>query len=111
MVHPNNRDVRVPLTDADVQLFSLLVRSTSNPEKLRADVLAKVSDPKARPEVEKELKKIQETFTPDQLIAGSEILLAVEKELRLGNKQIVFFRKGHLAWPMGYILEKSKIVP
>ncbi len=113
MVHPDNREVRVNLSASDIQSFSVLVRSTSDPESLRTAIFSKmtVTDAKVRDEVEKELKKIQETFTPEQFVAGSEILLSLSKELRLGAKQVVFFRKGHLAWPMGYLLEKGKIVP
>jgi exopolyphosphatase/pppGpp-phosphohydrolase len=112
LTHPADRRQRVKLTAADIDRFAVLVKE-NKPLPLRRKVLAQVSDDKARAAVEKDVKKIQEEVFPkqDQLIAGAEILKALSAELNLKDREIIFFRDAHIAWPMGYLMKKGNIMP
>ncbi len=56
-----------------------------------------------RQEAEREVDTVRNTFTPKNLIAGAEILLAVIAEMNLSGKQLLFARFGHLAWTLSYV--------
>jgi hypothetical protein len=59
--------------------------------------------------VRKEVGRVQDTFAPNQLMAGAKVLEALSAEFELGEKEVFFFRKGRHAWPMGYLMKKAGI--
>lgn len=62
-----------------------------------------------RKTVEKDLTKVRQTFSRDQLIAGVEILnaLTVAFQLDREDKQIFFARNMYIGWILGYTMEKG----
>jgi len=49
-------------------------------------------------------EKVRKAFTPENLVAGLEILRTFSDEMRFKNKDRVFFIRDSLyAWPLGYI--------
>lgn len=56
----------------------------------------------------KNLKRACDSFQPDDLIAGLELLRSFVKEMRLDNKRLFFMRDSMFAWPMGYAIAKVR---
>lgn len=105
MLHPEHVDrALVPLTVADIDAFRQL--------------LAK--DPTAFPAVDEtsfgetaqtELRRVRDTFTPENLIAGAEVLAAIADTFGLAGKQLYFARNGQAAWLLGYVVRDSMPQP
>ncbi|HKI36714.1 MAG TPA: hypothetical protein VKA46_32970 [Gemmataceae bacterium] len=104
-MHPEDSNLRTPLTAADVERYAALVRKPK--DQVRNEVLSHVKDPEQFKKTEKEITRVQNTFNPENLQAGAEILKALSKEYDFESKQLVFFRKGHIAWSVGYVLENN----
>jgi tetratricopeptide (TPR) repeat protein len=69
--------------------------------------LANIDDSKVLEKANKELIKLREkTFKPNELIAGTTLLLGVMEELRKldSSKKFIFNREGYVGWISGYIL-------
>jgi hypothetical protein len=45
-------------------------------------------------------------FSNDRLLAGVEILSALDAALDFDHKELYFYRDGHVAWPLAFINEK-----
>lgn len=95
------RDTRVPVGAGDVARFAALARLA--PVDARKAVLDAVPDAAAQAPAATEVDRVQKVFTPDQLVAGGEILQALAAECKLGDKKVMFFRKGPSAWIAGYL--------
>jgi len=56
-----------------------------------------------REEAAKDLQKVRETYTPQNLVAGAEILAALSGEFRCGEpgRKTYFARNGHLGLDSG----------
>lgn len=108
--HPDKQlEHRSELVGADVAAFWSLLQIRDRAER-RAQIVNKVKkagDDKVAKAVEKDLDDIHKIFTDDELMAGAQILLAVDRQYRLEGKKIEFFRLGQYAWLLGFILDKS----
>jgi hypothetical protein len=105
--HPNDSKPRVELEAANIERYAALVRKPK--DEVRKEVLAQIENPEQRAKMEKEIARVQQTFSAENLQAGAEILQALSKVYRFRDKKLYFFRNSHIAWPMGYVLEKNKI--
>jgi hypothetical protein len=58
-----------------------------------------------RQKAEEQIREVLETFTPQNLLAGSEVLLGFADALKLQqmNKEVYFTRSGVVAWIVGYV--------
>jgi predicted Zn finger-like uncharacterized protein len=102
-MHPQDSSLRTRLTADDITNYASLVRKPK--EQVRNEVLAQVKDPEQFKKAEAEIKRVQDTFNPENLQAGAEILKALSKEFDFENKQLIFFRKGYIAWSAGFVVE------
>jgi exopolyphosphatase/pppGpp-phosphohydrolase len=90
-------------------LDELQKRIAADPGKFPAPDLANLVDEAKRSRAREEIRKVQGTYTPEQLLAGTQLLQALATELHLeaGGKQVFFARNGYLAWILAYIREKD----
>ncbi len=106
LVHPGDRGAYVALTAEDVEAYRQLLLKT--PGQFPAVDLGAIADEAIRREAQKELDSVKETFTPDQLLAGAEIIKAMADEIGFGkDKKVYFTRNGYLAWVVAYAVEKG----
>jgi hypothetical protein len=63
-----------------------------------------------REHAEDQVNSVLNTFTPENLLAGSEILFGFDEALRWqsGNKEVYFTKSGVLAWIIGFVGRESK---
>ncbi len=105
LLYPEDRRSFVPITPEDILLFYRKV--TRDPkslqELLNPNLEKAISNPKLRAAAEKEIKSVRNTFSPQNLVAGAEILKAVTSEFNLSGKRIRFARYGYLSWILSYV--------
>jgi hypothetical protein len=100
MLYPQDRQPFVPITyDAVMQFAEKIGRS---PKEMAYQNLSFIRDRKLRQEVEQEFEAIRAAFTPQELIAGAEMLKAAAEELKWQDKKIIFARRGHLGCILSY---------
>jgi exopolyphosphatase/pppGpp-phosphohydrolase len=106
LIRPGDRGAYVALTAEDVEAYrKLLLKS---PGKFPELDLTAIKDEAVRQEVKKEIERVKETFKPEQLLAGAEILKATADEIGLAKEKKVYFaRNGYLAWILAYVVEQS----
>src|SRR5262249_7151300 len=95
----------VPLTVNDIENFHKLV--TKDPTAFPKVDFDKVKDEKGRSQANKEVARVRDTYTPENLIAGSEILRALSNTLQFKDKQVFFPRFGYVAWIQSYVEEQT----
>jgi hypothetical protein len=97
----------IDLTPADVQ--AILEKFNANSDMLPLPDLSAVREEMARGEAAADLDRITESFTPQNLIAGAEILLALFDtfDRKKPGKTCQFARYGYLGWLLAYIAEKE----
>jgi hypothetical protein len=103
LLKPQDRDPFVSITYDDITQFA--ERIARSPKELAFQNLSFIRDRRLRQEVEQEMEAVRETFTPQQLIAGAEMLKAAAEELKWKEKQIMFARRGHI----GSILTHTRL--
>ena len=54
------------------------------------------------------IKKVCNTFTMDNIIAGLEILKTFSQEMEFAKKTVFFIRDSLYAWPLGYISKRCE---
>lgn len=101
LLYPEDRQPFVSITYEDVITFG--ERVARSPRELAYRNLSFIRDRKLRQEVEQEFAEIRAAFTPQELIAGAEMLKAVSEELKWQDKKIMFARRGHLGCILSYI--------
>lgn len=105
-VHPKDRGIWVELTPEDIDSFALVLEKNggSIPDPDLSGLDAKKKD-----EILKEFKRIRDTFKPDNLIVGAEMLDALSRELKFHapGRKIYFARYGNLAWLLSYVAEEG----
>ncbi|MBI1913151.1 MAG: hypothetical protein HYS12_00075 [Planctomycetes bacterium] len=95
----------VSLTTDDIENFHKLV--TKDPAAFPKVALDKVKDEKVRSQAGKDVARVRDTYTPENLVAGSEILRALSSTLQLKGKQVFFPRFGYVAWIQAYVEEQT----
>jgi Ppx/GppA phosphatase family protein len=84
------------------------VREASAEGKVLDPDLDGIRDPAARAKASRDLAKVGTVFTPDQLLDGMDILIAISEDLHVSTeKDVVFFaRPGVDAWRSRFLIEK-----
>ena len=101
LLYPKDRRPFVPITYGAITKFAeTLARS---PKELVFQDLSFIRDKRLRKNVEQEFETIRSTYTPQQLIAGAEILYAAAQELKWQEKMIRFARFGNLGCILSYV--------
>jgi hypothetical protein len=99
--------VRLHASDID----AYLQKATENVAKLLKPSMDAVRPQNLR-EAEEEVARAVKTFTPEQILAGAQILKAFSIEMKFAEKEakkdgaIFFSRRALYAWSHGYLLEK-----
>jgi hypothetical protein len=100
MLKPEDRENFVSITYDDVAQFAEKI--ARSPRELAFQNLSFIRDRKLRQEVQQELEEIRTNFTPQQLIAGADMLKAAAEELKWQEKKIMFARLGHIGSILSY---------
>lgn len=74
----------------------------------RPDAVSVLCTDNPRLTTNKNLKRACDSFQPEDLIAGLELLRSFIKEMRLDNKRLFFMRDSMFAWPMGFAIAKVR---
>ncbi|MBO0861959.1 MAG: hypothetical protein J2P21_26400 [Chloracidobacterium sp.] len=101
ILYPGNREPFLPITYEAIAQFA--DRMSRSQKELFNQNLSIIRDRRLRQDVEQDLEDIKNTFTPEQLIAGAEMLKAAAEELRWQDKKIMFARNGQLGCILSYI--------
>jgi hypothetical protein len=104
----NQRPVLVePLTAADIDEALKLAKAHETGDALKLAVLAKAPSPHGH--LSEELDRINNQFTPEQLVARITLLKCFADACGFGGerKQAVFFTGGLYSWPLGHIAVKG----
>lgn len=106
LLHPEDRSPYVSLTAEDIDRFYEM--AVGEPDKLLNPDLSRL-DPETRQKVESDVNSVQSTFSPNQLIAGAQILKSLSRDLRFAHprRSIRFVRAGYIAWILRYVNLKS----
>jgi exopolyphosphatase/pppGpp-phosphohydrolase len=106
LLRPGDRGAYVALTAEDVEAYRKLLLKT--PGAFPEPDLTSITDAGIRREAQKEIERVKETFKPEQLLAGAEILKALSDEVGFGKENKAYFaRNGYLAWILAYVAERS----
>jgi hypothetical protein len=103
LLYPQDRQPLVPIKAEDINDF--YNRAVNDPQNLLSPSLSQIRVKRTRLEAEKELEAVRSTFTPENLVAGAEILRTVSRVLALNGKdrEILFARFGNLSLLLSYL--------
>jgi hypothetical protein len=103
LLYPQDRQPLVTITAEDINEF--YNRAVNDPENLLRPNLSQIRVKRTRLEAEKELEEVRNTFTPENLVAGAEILRTVSRVFALNGKdrEILFARFGDLSLLLSYL--------
>lgn len=107
LTHPGDRGAYVPLTREDI--LTLIEKLQANPNTLPLPDLTSIASAADRMEAEGDIKRIKDTFTPENVLAGLHLLKALDQELASQpGKKVLFARNAYLGWLLAYIAEKEE---
>jgi hypothetical protein len=103
LLYPEDRQPLVPITAEDINVF--YARAVNDPQSLLRPSLSQIRAKQTRLKAEKELEEVRTTFTPENLIAGAEILRTVARVFALNSKdrEILFARFSNLSLLLSYL--------
>jgi len=101
LLYPDKRDNYIQLKSEDIETFSEKV--ARSPWNLLNPSLSFMRDRELRREAESEIKAVRETFTPQQLVAASELLKTMSDELNWREKKVYFARMGNFSSLLSYL--------
>jgi exopolyphosphatase/pppGpp-phosphohydrolase len=104
LVRPGGNEPYLAVTSDDVAAYGKLLAATPG-EFPKAD-LASLGE-KERAAAEKEIARVKKTFSPEQLLAGAEILAALSDEFGFKDKKVFFARNAYLGWILAYVTEQG----
>jgi hypothetical protein len=107
LVRPQDRGSYVNLSSADIAAYHKLLMRT--PGVSPTPDLSSIADADVRQAAQKEIDRVKKVFPPEQLLAGAEILKALDTAFDFGgnSKQLVFARNGYIGWILAYVVEKK----
>jgi hypothetical protein len=91
----------VPLTLADVSAFRKLVAGSPGRFPEAKSLAEDGTGRSARAATE--VGRVRDIFTPDNLVAGGELLQALYDSLALGDRPVLFARNGMVAWILAFV--------
>ncbi|ADC90062.1 TPR repeat-containing protein [Thermocrinis albus DSM 14484] len=89
----------VKLTATDIEKF--LNTINKNPEKALNPDISKLK-PELKDRAQKQIEKVKDVFTQENLISGISLLNTISKEFNFGQRQLIFPRYGN--WLIGYVM-------
>ncbi|ODA44122.1 TPR repeat protein [Thermodesulfovibrio sp. N1] len=89
----------VKLTTKNIEDFLNNLRK--NPDKALNPDISKLK-PEIKQQAQKQIEKVKDVFTVDNLNSGLSLLNAISKELKFSSKQIIFPRYGN--WLIGFVM-------
>src|SRR5262249_32132368 len=100
-------DPLVRITVADIEKFHQ--RLTKSPNVFPEPALSGIADLKIREQAAKDVQRVRDTFTTENLLAGAEILRGIGRAFHLeqSQKTIYFARDGYIAWIYAYVKESA----
>jgi hypothetical protein len=101
LMYPEDRQPYVQVTYSGIAQFA--DRLARSPKEVVFQNLSFIRDRRVRQQVEQEIEEIKATFTPQQLIAGAEMLKAAAEELKWKEKTIVFAKFGNVSGIVTYV--------
>jgi serine/threonine protein kinase len=102
LLHPEAcQEYYVPLTVDDFDRFHAQLLSKAN--VIPTADLSKIPDERVRKLAEAEVRAARDLLTYEQLLAGTEILRAVDRAFHLRGKEIYFSRVALYGWIMAYV--------
>ena len=104
---PADRGNLVALQPREIEIFYKVL--VDNPQGLPNPDMSSIANADAKTLAAKDMDRVRQTFSRDQLIAGVEILKALSEALQLDreDKEIVFARNAYIGWILGYTIEKG----
>jgi exopolyphosphatase/pppGpp-phosphohydrolase len=106
LARPGDRGPYVALTAEDVAAYRKTVRDARG--AFPTPDLSGIADPDLRAAARKEIDKVKAAFTPEQMLAGAELLQALADELGFARgKKVYFARNAQVAWILAYVVEKA----
>jgi len=98
LAHP---EVNGPFPSIHTEYFDMLYRRA-----ILSDAASKIYSANVM-EQYPAIEKVRKAFTPENLVAGLEILRTFSDEMQFKNKDALFFIRDSLyAWPLGYITHR-----
>jgi hypothetical protein len=103
LLYPEDRQPLVPITAEDINVF--YAKAVNDPQSLLSPRLSQIRARQKRMEAEKEVEAVRSAFTPENLIAGAEILRTVTRVFALNGKdrEILFARFSNLSLLISYL--------
>jgi len=89
----------VKLTTKNIEDFLNIVRK--NPDKALNPDISKLK-PEIKQQAQKQIEKVKDVFTPDNLNSGLSLLNTISRELKFSSKQLMFPRYGN--WLIGFVM-------
>ncbi|WP_299197758.1 tetratricopeptide repeat protein [Thermocrinis sp.] len=89
----------VKLSSLDIRNFTLAVRQ--NPDRVLNPDLSKLK-PELRDKAKKQIEKVKDVFSVDNLYAGGMLLDSIGKTLNFEKRNLIFPRYGN--WLVGYVV-------
>ncbi|MBX7223106.1 MAG: hypothetical protein K1Y36_24380 [Blastocatellia bacterium] len=93
-------------TDID-ELYEKILANFDSPNKLFELDLTALKTKKEREFAKREIDKVANAFTAQELLAGTEILKALSDSFKFKGKRIVTIRGSYAAWIFSYVSEKA----
>jgi hypothetical protein len=103
LLFPEDRQALVPIKVSDINDF--YNRAVNDMQALLYPKLTQIRISRTRTEAVKELEAVRNTFSPENLVAGAEMLRTVAKAFNLNakNREIVFARFSNLSLLLSYL--------
>jgi hypothetical protein len=89
----------VKLSSSDIRNFTLAVRQ--NPDRVLNPDLSKLK-PELRDKAKKQIEKVKDVFSVDNLHAGSLLLDSISRSFNFEKRNLIFQRYGN--WLVGYVV-------
>ncbi len=89
----------VKLSSSDIKNFTLAVRQ--NPDRVLNPDLSNLK-PELRDKAKKQVEKVKDVFSVDNLYAGSMLLDSISRTLNFEKRNLIFPRYGN--WLVGYVV-------
>jgi hypothetical protein len=106
VAHPGDARPYCPLTLAEIEAFEATLKH--HPEHFPEPDLSKLASDELRKKAAAELARAKKVYTPQQLLAGTQILKGVVTELSHETPRKFFFaRHGFLGWILAFVTENS----